>query len=143
MLSNINADKNQVLQLILVGQPELRSTLLMPTLKQFAQRVSVSYHLDALNAEETVGYIHHRLSVVEGDPDIFPAKTCSLIWYYSRGVPRVINTLCDTSLVYAFAEQRKEIGSDIIKDVVRDRKLGGLFAGRDEEKLPASGKSPG
>ncbi|MDH3590041.1 MAG: AAA family ATPase [Gammaproteobacteria bacterium] len=134
MLSNINADKNQVLQMILVGQPELRSMLMLPSLKQFAQRVSVSHHLDALNSEETVKYIHHRVSVAEGNPAIFPAKTCSLIWYYSRGVPRVINSLCDTALVYAFAEQCREIGPDLIKDVVRDRKAGGLFPAREDDR---------
>ncbi|MBT8135418.1 MAG: AAA family ATPase [Gammaproteobacteria bacterium] len=139
MLSNINADKNQVLQMIMVGQPELRSMLMLPSLKQFAQRVSVSHHLDALNSEETVKYIHHRISVAGGDPAIFPAKSCSLIWYYSRGVPRVINSLCDTALVYGFAEQAREIQPELIKDVVKDRKAGGLFAGRDDEAPQQTG----
>lgn len=133
MLSNVNADKNQVLQMILVGQPELRTMLMLPSLKQFAQRVSVSHHLEALNSEETVKYIHHRITVAGGDVEIFPAKSCSLIWYYSRGVPRVINSLCDTSLVYGFAEQQREIDPDLIKDVVRDRKTGGLFQTREDE----------
>ncbi|NNF67527.1 MAG: AAA family ATPase [Gammaproteobacteria bacterium] len=133
MLSNINADKNQVLQMIMVGQPELRTMLMLPSLKQFAQRVSVSHHLDALNSEETVKYIHHRVSVAGGDPAIFPAKSCSLIWYYSRGVPRVINSLCDTSLVYGFAEQSATVEPELIKDVVRDRKAGGLFTTHDDE----------
>lgn len=133
MLSNVNADKNQVLQMILVGQPELRTMLMLPSLKQFAQRVSVSHHLEALNSEETVKYIHHRIKVAGGDAAIFPAKSCSLIWYYSRGVPRVINSLCDTALVYGFAEQQREIDPDLIKDVVRDRKTGGLFQTREDE----------
>jgi len=130
MLSNINADKNQVLQLVLVGQPELRATLMLPSLKQFAQRISVSYHLDALSAQETVNYVHHRLGVAGGKPEIFPESTCSMVWYYSRGVPRVINSICDTALVYAFAEQSPVVSGSLIKDVVRDRKLGGIFAGR-------------
>jgi type II secretory pathway predicted ATPase ExeA len=133
MLSNINADKNQVLQLVLVGQPELRSTLMLPSLKQFAQRISVSYHLEALTAQETVDYIHHRIKVAGGDDALFPEAACSMVWYYSRGVPRVINSICDTALVYGFAEQDKEITGDVIKDVVRDRKLGGIFAGRGGE----------
>lgn len=132
MLSNINADKNQVLQLVLVGQPELRATLLLPSLKQFAQRISVSYHLEALTAQETVDYIHHRLEVAGGKKDVFPESACSMVWYYSRGVPRVINTICDTALVYGFAEQEENISGAVIKDVVRDRKLGGIFAGRSD-----------
>ncbi len=138
MLSNINADKNQVLQLILVGQPELREILMLPTLKQFAQRVSVNYHLDPLNSQETVDYIHHRLKVAGGDASIIPDRTCSLIWYYSRGVPRVINTLCDTALVYAYAEEATSIGSDLVKDVVRDRRVGGIFASRQTDPADTS-----
>ena len=137
MLSNINADKNQVLQLIMVGQPELRSTLMLPSLRQFAQRISVNYHLDALSAEETVSYIHHRVKTAGGDPEMFPERTCSLVWYYSRGVPRVINTICDTALVYGFAEQNELIEPSIIKDVVRDRKMGGIFAGRSDDNESA------
>jgi len=133
MLSNINADKNQVLQLILVGQPELRSTFMLPSLCQFAQRISVNYHLDELSSEETVSYIHHRVKTAGGDPSIFPERSCSLVWYYSRGVPRVINTICDTAMVYGFAEQNQVIEPNIIKDVVRDRRMGGIFAGRSDD----------
>lgn len=134
MLSNINADKNQVLQLVLVGQPELRATLMLPSLKQFAQRIAVNYHLESLSAQETVNYIHHRIKVGGGDPEIFPERACSLVWYYSRGVPRVINTICDTSLVYGFAEEAEQITSAIVKDVIRDRKMGGLFATRPDTR---------
>ena len=132
MLSNVNSDKNQVLQLILVGQPELRAMLQLPQLKQFAQRVSVSHHLDALNSEETYQYVRHRVSVAGGDPELFDEKACALLWYHSRGVPRVINTLCDMALVYGYAAEQKTIDADLIKEVIRDRKKGGLFAGRDE-----------
>jgi type II secretory pathway predicted ATPase ExeA len=132
MLSNINADKNQVLQLVLVGQPELRTMLQMPQLKQFAQRVSVSHHLDALSSEETYQYVRHRVAVAGGDPEIFGEKACSLLWFHSRGVPRMINTLCDMALVYGYASEQKTIDADLIKEVVRDRRKGGLFAGREE-----------
>jgi type II secretory pathway predicted ATPase ExeA len=132
MLSNINADKNQVLQLILVGQPELRTMLQMPQLKQFAQRVSVSHHLDALSSEETYQYVRHRIAVAGGDPEIFGEKACSLLWFHSRGVPRMINTLCDMALVYGYASEQKTIDAELIKEVVRDRRKGGLFAGREE-----------
>jgi type II secretory pathway predicted ATPase ExeA len=134
MLSNINSDKNQILQLIMVGQPELRTMLQLPQLKQFAQRVSVSHHLDALSSEETYQYVRHRVAVAGGDPDLFDEKTCALLWFHSRGVPRVINTLCDMALVYGYAAEEKTISADLIKDVVRDRKKGGLFAGREESE---------
>ena len=134
MLSNVNSDKNQILQLIMVGQPELRTMLQLPQLKQFAQRVSVSHHLDALSSEETCQYIRHRIAVAGGDPELFGEKACALIWFHSRGVPRVINTLCDMALVYGYAAQEKVIDADLIKDVVRDRKKGGLFAGREDSE---------
>lgn len=132
MLSNINADKNQVLQLVLVGQPELRTNLQLPQLKQFAQRISVSHHLDPLSSEETFHYIRHRIKVAGGDPELFDERTCSLVWYHSRGVPRVINTLCDMALVYGFAAQKEKIDVELLKEVVRDRKKGGIFSGRDD-----------
>jgi type II secretory pathway predicted ATPase ExeA len=132
MLSNVNSDKNQVLQLILVGQPELRAMLQLPQLKQFAQRISVSHHLDALSSEETYQYVRHRLSVAGGNPELFSEKACALLWYHSRGVPRVINTICDMALVYGYAAQQQRIDVDLVKEVVRDRKKGGLFAGREE-----------
>jgi len=136
MLSNINADKNQVLQLILVGQPELLTTLQRPDLQQFAQRISVSYHLEALGRSETKEYIHHRIKVANGDPRIFEDTACDAIWYHSRGVPRVINTLCDMSLVYGFAEQQETINFDIVNNVVHDKKSVGLFPGRNEDDGP-------
>lgn len=137
MLSNVNADKSQVLQLVLVGQPELRHTLRQPELRQFAQRVLVAHHLDPLGAQETHAYIRHRLTVAGGDPDTFDEKARALIWYHSRGIPRVINALCDIALVYGYAAQRSRITSELVKEVVRDRKQGGIFIGRDEaEALP-------
>jgi general secretion pathway protein A len=125
MLSNLNADKHQVLQLILVGQPGLRDLLREPSLDQFAQRVAVDYHLAALDVEETTQYIRHRLGVVGGDPALFSDGGCERIWRFSRGVPRLINIMCDTALVYGFAEQTKTIDPNLIDDVVRDRQ-GGL-----------------
>jgi len=133
MLSNVNADKDQVLQLVIAGQPQLRATLEREDLRQFVQRISVSYHLEALNAEETREYIRHRLNVAGGDPDLFDDEASNLIWYHSRGVPRLINTLCDTVLVYGFADQRELIDADLVREVARDRKAGGLFAGRSDD----------
>ena len=128
MLSNINADKSQVLQLILVGQPELRDTLRRPDLRQFAQRVSVAYYLERLNEEEVGEYVRHRVSVAGGEPTLFDPEAIRLISRHSEGVPRVINTLCDTALVYGFAAQKPVIDAEVIGEVVQDRERSGLFA---------------
>src|SRR5210317_2285698 len=85
MLSNINADKHQSLQVILVGQRELRDTLQRPDLVQFAQRISVDYHLEPLSEPEVNGYIRHRLKVAGGSPDIFTDAACQAVYLYSRG----------------------------------------------------------
>lgn len=127
VLSNINADKNLVLQLILVGQPELRDTLRKPCLEQFAQRISVDYHLDPLDAKETREYIDHRVLKAGGDKGLFSRPAISLIHDLSAGVPRIINSLCDTALVYAFAEGRKRVSTQLVKDMVEDRRAKGLF----------------
>jgi len=121
MLSNINADKDQVLQVILAGQPALRETLRKPELMQFAQRIAVDYYLESLSIEETKSYIHHRLSVAGSDAPIFTDAACEAVFKYSRGTPRLINLLCDTALVYGFAEQNKIINEQLVHDVVREQ----------------------
>lgn len=132
MLSNINADKDQVLQLILVGQAGLRETLRRAELQQFAQRVAVDYSLKPLNLEETWNYIRHRLKLAGGDAALFETKACAAVYYYSGGVPRLINVLCDTALVYGFAEQKRRIDVSTVCDVVRDKARGGIFPVRDD-----------
>lgn len=127
MLSNVNADKDQVLQIILVGQRELRDTLRRPDLVQFAQRVGVDYHLDPLTADETSDYIQHRCKVAGGKPDLFSDQARQAIYEYAGGVPRLINLLCDTALVYGYAEQRERIDAKLVADVARDKQAGGLF----------------
>ncbi len=127
MLSNINADKDQALQVILVGQRELRETLKRPDLVQFAQRITVDYHLEPLSAAETVGYIRHRLEVAGGDPGTFTPDACEAIHLYSNGVPRLINLLCDTALVYGYAEQTRNIDARLVTDVAREKQQGGIF----------------
>jgi len=121
MLSNINADKDQILQVILAGQPALRETLRKPELMQFAQRIAVDYYLEALSSEETAAYIAHRLMVAGADRVIFTEQACNAIYKYSGGTPRLINLLCDTSLVYGYAEQNEVINVQLVHDVVREQ----------------------
>ena len=127
LLSNINADKDQLLQMILVGQPELLENLKRPELRQFAQRVSVHYHLSPLSYPETRDYIRHRLKVAGASPNLFDKMAIGAIYYFSNGVPRLINSLCDMSLVYGFAESKRMIDIDTILAVVRDREKGSLL----------------
>jgi len=127
MLSNINADKDQALQVILVGQRELRETLRRPDLVQFAQRISVDYHLEPLSEADTEGYIRHRLEVAGGNPDIFTPAACKAIYHFTGGVPRLINLLCDTALVYGYAEQKQRIDARLVADVAREKQQGGIF----------------
>ena len=132
VLSNVNADKDQVLQLILAGQPDLRDTLRAPHLLQFAQRVAADYHLEPLSASETREYIRHRIRVAGGAPGLFGKDACEEVHDYSRGVPRLINILCDTALVYGYAAQRRRITTAIVREVVRDKSRGGLFPGAQQ-----------
>ena len=132
MLSNINADKNQILQLILVGQPGLRDTLKLPELHQFAQRIAVDYNLQPLNLEETWRYIRHRLQMAGGDPNLFDTKACAAVYYYASGTPRLINVLCDTALVFGYGEQKRKIDVDVIVQVAHEKQKGGIFPVRED-----------
>ena len=126
LLSNINIAGQVKLQMILVGQPELVDKLNKPELIQFAQRVSIEYHLKPLNFEETHNYIVHRLGVAGGSASIFNEAAIAAIYYYTEGVPRLINNICDLAMVYAFASESKTIGWKAIIEVVNERKTGGI-----------------
>src|ERR1700722_6827925 len=121
LLSNVNSETDLVLQILLVGQPELREKLSQPELRQFAQRISVDFHLRPLDPQETHAYIRHRLAVAGGDARVFLPEAIGLIHGRPGGVPRLLNQLCDFALVYAFAEGRVSIDADLIAQVVRER----------------------
>lgn len=141
MLSNINVDKDQLLQIILVGQPELRDTLLKPELVQLTQRIAVDYFLEPLSPKEAFEYIRHRLNVVGGDPDVFDLPAFKMIYDQSNGTPRLINTICDTAFVYGYAEQVHDIGEDIIREVIQDKSKGRILplAGTADLKAAVQG----
>ena len=121
MLSNVNAQKDYLLHLILVGQPELRTMLQRPELRQLTQRVSVYYHVGELSLVETNAYINHRIQVVGGAVDLFSDDSVELIWNASMGVPRIINTLCDLALVYGYSAARPTITEETVNEVLADR----------------------
>lgn len=129
VLSNINADNHFVLQTFLVGQPELRDTLQRHELRQFSQRIGADYHLDGIGLEDAVEYVRHRLVVAGGNPDLISAEAVAIAHAASSGLPRLINQLCDTALVYGFADQRPGVDADLMRQVVVDRSSGGIFQG--------------
>ena len=127
MLSNINADKDQLLQMVLVGQPNLKSLLSRPELEQFAQRVSADFNIEPLAANEVEDYIRHRLHVAGRDEPLFEAPAIARIWSATQGTPRRINILCDTALVYGFSQGAQHIGPAIIEEVLRDKARFGVL----------------
>jgi general secretion pathway protein A len=141
MLSNINSDGVQLLQVILVGQPQLRAMLKRPELTQFAQRISADYHLGPLDADEGVRYIDYRLALAGAQPHLFSRGAAEMIAKASGGVPRVINMICDTALVYGLAHHARKINTHIVEAVLRDRKKFGLLPLQPIE-LPRSIRQP-
>jgi putative secretion ATPase (PEP-CTERM system associated) len=121
LLSNLETDKAKLLQIIMVGQPELRRVLSQPELRALRQRITVSCHVYPLTREETEKYIFHRLTIAGNKKAvIFQDGSIDLIHNFSRGVPRLINILCDFLLLTAFIEKTKEISLDMVKDVISD-----------------------
>ena len=121
MLSNVNADKDQFLQIILVGQPQLKDMLRAPQLLQFAQRVSSDFHLKALGGNDVAQYINYRLSAVGSRSQLFSDQACRLIGEASLGIPRTINILCDTALVYGFAANTQIIDAELVRSVIQNK----------------------
>jgi len=121
LLSGIETHKEKVLRIILAGQPELKETLDSPKLKQLVQRVRLRFHIGPLDVRETREYINHRLAIAGREiNDLFTDETFDIIHRYSGGVPRLINTLCDTALLCAFADEKHAINSDDIMSAVAE-----------------------
>lgn len=136
MLSNINTHDRELLQIVLSGQPELKTLLAAPSLRQFVQRVTSDFHLSFLEQQEVAGYIAHRLKVAGAKRALFTPGACDLIYYATQGTPRLINTLCDTALLYGFATEAEEITPDIVKRVLDDKRRFGVFAVQPDLALP-------
>jgi general secretion pathway protein A len=120
LLSNFETSKDKLLQILLVGQPELAVRLNSPELRQLKQRVMLRHHLRPLVLEECCQYISNRVKVAGGDPAIFTANAVESIYLYSGGIPRLVNVLCDNALLTAYALGKKEIDSGIIREVAED-----------------------
>ncbi len=121
MLSNMETEKKTLVQMIFVGQPELRETFLLPKFTQLKQRISVAYHITPLDRENTAAYINHRLHVAGADGRlIFTQCACDEIYVYSGGVPRLINVACDATLLAGYVEEKKVLDENIVKEVINE-----------------------
>lgn len=122
LLSNLETNREKLLQIVLVGQPELKDILNQPSLAQLRQRIGVRFHLTALDVKETEEYIRHRLTVA-GGADIenpFTNDAINIIYEHSKGVPRVINKLCDLSLLAAYGRSVYEVDLKLAEEAIRE-----------------------
>jgi len=121
LLSNLETEKEKLLQIILVGQPELRDKLRSPKLRQLRQRISVRYHILPLHRDEINNYIRHRLSIAGSTNSIdFSDEAIEAIYVYSQGIPRLINVLCDKTLLAAFVDETKTINQEMIAKCIAE-----------------------
>lgn len=130
LLTNLETNREKLLKIVLIGQPELQQLLKRNELRQLAQRITARYHLLPLNAEEVKGYVNHRLGVAGGDISIFSGATIRTMYRVTAGIPRVINLLCDRSMTLAFTQQQTVIKKHVFvtaaeqilgEDVVQQR----------------------
>jgi len=128
LLSNLETSKSKLLQIILVGQPELNETLCRHEFRQIRQRINMHYHLTALSRKETQEYIDKRLHIAGARGPLFTKRGIREIYRNSRGIPRLINILCDNSLLNGYALEQMVIDKKIVKEAAGDLKLRGKFS---------------
>ncbi len=144
LLSGVETTKEKVLRIILAGQPELSAKLDAPQLEQLMQRVRMRFHLTTLTQTETRGYIEHRLEVAGAEREIFAADSFEEIFRYTGGVPRLINTLCDTAMMAAYVDNRETVGRAQIVGAVQELRWPEYAARtRAAEPPPTVGAAPG
>lgn len=144
MLSNLETEQSKLIQIVLVGQPGLRALLASRELEQLRQRVTVSYHLPALDMEETAAYIHHRLSrAADGAPLVFPRDVTELIHRHSQGVPRTINVIADAVLLYGYGEGQEAVDVALTRSAIDELQTAGLMSPPAPATAPAADASLG
>ncbi len=142
LLSNLNDGKALKLQFILSGQPDLHTLLQRVDMTQFAQRIVVDYNVEPLSEAETGHCIRYRLKVAGGHPSLFTNKACVLVHRLTRGIPRLINQVCDIALTYGFAEQARVITSKLVAQAAFDRSKGGILPLAAREELSVLAGAP-
>lgn len=138
MLTNVNSNKEELVQLVLVGQPELRQLTQRPELRQFVQRVAASYHLPSMNLKTVADYISHRLVTAGGTGNEFTWLACERIFEATGGVPRLVNQLCDFCLLYTSVDQNKLVLASTVNDVLAE---GVFYAGLPNDAKPTDAAS--
>lgn len=125
MVSNLETNTEKLIQIVMVGQPQLRYKLNLPDLEQLRQRVTVQYHIPALNAADTIGYVNHRLAVARGEPvEIFTPPAIGKIYEYSGGIPRLINVVSDAGLRFGYVEEKQTVDADLMAAVIEELQEG-------------------
>ena len=114
LLTNLETDKRKLLQVVMLGQPELNYLLNKPELRQLSQRVTARYHLEPLSRDELEGYLAHRLSVAGVERPLFPVKTIAKLYHLTGGVPRLINLLCDRALLGAYVKGENTVSPALL-----------------------------
>lgn len=120
LLTDLETNNEKLMNLILVGQPELNETLDQPQLEQLTQRIRFRFHIGPLTEEEMSEYIDHRLSVAGNTTAVFSKKSMPLLYEYTGGIPRLINALCDVSLICGYAEESSTVDNKIIKIAIKE-----------------------
>ena len=132
MLTNINTNKDELIQLVLVGQPELRDIVRAPSMRQLAQRIAASFHLTPLDRAGLGLYVRHRLTAVGGTGEEFADEALEMIFERTGGIPRLVNQLCDFCMLYAWSDEKKTITAQQVKSVLED----GFFFGNTTTGTP-------
>jgi general secretion pathway protein A len=121
LISNLETERDKLIQIVLMGQPELREIVDLPELKQLKQRIVLRFHLYPLSEREVQTYVFHRLKIAGADGSLkFSRTALKSIYDYSGGIPRVVNILCDNALLLAFVQETRKISEGIVGEVVRD-----------------------
>ena len=120
LLTNLETAKQKLLQIILIGQPELRDLLARNDLRQLAQRITARYHLEPLSREETATYIEHRLKVAGALGEVFDESAKKEIYRLSQGVPRLINVICDRALLGAYSREKRRVNASLIREAASE-----------------------
>lgn len=140
LISNIETDTQKLMQIMLLGQPELRDKLTMPELEQLRQRVSLRYHLRGLDREETGRYIEHRLRVAGDEGRVrFTKGAVDSLYEFSRGVPRLINVVCDQALLLGYLRETRKLDEAIVREIAAEFS----YAGEEQNEGPRNGESRG
>jgi general secretion pathway protein A len=132
MISNLETENEKLIQIIFLGQPELKKKLALPRLEQLRQRIAVYFHLTPLNKEDTKKYIYHRLKVASGsDKEYITEKAIDLVYDFSKGIPRLVNQICDSAFLTGYISEMKVVDEEIIKEVILESPMTQIARAKD------------